>query len=71
MKTQEKTKTTEPFQVEDPVAVFTAFSQEELRRGRDTVPDFSAGLHDEAVALVLERLKKGHGTVRKQGRGQP
>ena len=46
MKTQEKPKTTEPFQVEDPQAVFTAFSQEEMRRGRDTVPDFAANLHE-------------------------
>lgn len=70
MKSQAIPKTTELFQVEDPVAVFAAFSQEEIRRRRETEPNFAAGLYEEAVALVLSRLKKRSGTTRKQG-GSP
>lgn len=57
MNIQERT-TTADFQVEDPIAVFTAFSQEEIQRWRNTEPDFDESLHQEAVALVLDRLKQ-------------
>ncbi|MEO5339794.1 MAG: hypothetical protein H7837_04635 [Magnetococcus sp. MYC-9] len=69
MTDQERPNTQDGFQVEDPVAVFAAFSREELRRWRDTEPAFDAALHEEAVALVLERLRKRSGNREQQGRG--
>ena len=63
MKTQERPNGPEGFQVEDPLAVFTAFSQEELRRWRDTEAHCDSDLHQEAVVLVVTRLKKRLSTV--------
>ena len=64
MNSQERTITAD-FQVEDPVAVFTAFSQEEIQRWRSAEPDFDEALHQEAVSLVLDRLKKRLGAAKK------
>lgn len=55
---------TADFQVEDPVAVFTAFSQEEIQRWRNTEPDFDEALHQKAVSLVVDRLKQRLGTAK-------
>lgn len=48
---------TDGFQVEDPLGAFTTHSNDEIRRWRETDPDFNAALHQQAVALVLNRLK--------------
>lgn len=57
MKNQNASNPVENFQVEDPLAVFEAFSREEIRRWQNTDPDFDATLPKEAIALVLNRLK--------------
>ena len=59
METQNASSPAEGFQVEDPLAVFEAFSREEMQRWRDTDSDFDVDLHQEAVSLVLNRLKTG------------
>lgn len=56
MSDQNKSNPADGFQVEDPLTVFENFSSEEIRRCRDTDPDFDAALHQEAVSLVLNRL---------------
>ncbi|MBF0161747.1 MAG: hypothetical protein HQL88_05615 [Magnetococcales bacterium] len=61
MNAPEKSKETAEFQVESPLAVFAAYSQEELRRCRDTEAHYDTALHQEAVALVTERLKASLG----------
>ncbi len=53
------------FQVEDPVAVFAAFSQEEIHRLRAADPLFDDALHQEAVSLVLDRLKQRPGAIKR------
>ncbi|MBF0402062.1 MAG: hypothetical protein HQL90_15025 [Magnetococcales bacterium] len=65
MNPQEKSNPSEGFQVEDPLAVFTAFSQEEIRRWRSTEPEFDEELHQEAVSLVLGRLKQRLDTAKR------
>lgn len=65
MNTQRTPNPAEGFQLEDPLAVFETFSQEEIRRWRDTNPAFDDTLHQEAISLVVERLKR---TLRQVGK---
>ncbi|MEO5362994.1 MAG: hypothetical protein H7838_05155 [Magnetococcus sp. DMHC-8] len=65
MKAQTRTDTTAGFQVEDPAAVFAAFSQEEIRRRQETEPAFALDIHQEAVQMVLARLRKRPGAVKR------
>lgn len=48
--------TVEVFQTRDPVAAFAAYAGEERQRMRETEPDYDDGIHQEAVALVLQML---------------
>lgn len=57
MNTQNRSNQEEGFQVEDPQTVFEKYSSEEIQRLRETDPDFNESLHQEAVSLVLNRLK--------------
>ena len=57
MATQQLSNTAEAFQIEDPLRVFKTYSQEEIQRWLQTDPSFQADLYQEAVSLVLNRLK--------------
>lgn len=46
------------FQIEDPLVVFKTYSQEKVQRWLQTDPSFQADLYQEAISLVLNRLKK-------------
>lgn len=58
---QETSGSVEGFRVEDPCAAFSAHSREEAARRAEVDAGFDQGLHEEAVALVLSRLKGGSG----------
>lgn len=46
------------FHVQDPAAALAQFSERELARLRDTLPDYDEGIFQEALTLTLSRLRQ-------------
>ncbi|MBF0181157.1 MAG: hypothetical protein HQM03_14130 [Magnetococcales bacterium] len=57
MSSQESSGSRAQFRIQDPVQVFATFSAEEIARRQQTDPEFDAPLHQEAIELILSRLR--------------
>ncbi|MBF0610420.1 MAG: hypothetical protein G8345_01370 [Magnetococcales bacterium] len=46
------------FKIQDPATAIARFSEQELPRLRDTLPDYDDGIFQEAITLTLNRLRE-------------
>lgn len=46
------------FRVQDPALALARFSEQELPRLRETLPEYDEGIFQEALALTLARLRE-------------